>query len=120
MERAISSFEKLGYVFGPVIDDEARNVKLAFGENSGYRVELVCPSDRTKASPVDNYLKKTGPAPYHICYRTEDLEEKIKELEGQGFRTVIAPEPAVAFDGRRVVFMMDLGLGLIEILEEGE
>lgn len=117
IDRAIASFEKLGYEFGPVIDDEARNVKLAFGEKDGYRVELVCPSDKTKPSPVDSYLGKIGPTPYHICYQTEDLDRKTEELKGQGFRVVIEPEAAVAFGGRRVVFMMDLGLGLIEIVE---
>ena len=117
MERAAASFEKLGYEFGPVIDDASRNVKLAFGEKDGYRIELVCPADRAKPSPVDAFLGKIGPAPYHICYSAEDLDKTIEELEGQGFRTVIKPEPAVAFGGRRVVFMTNLGMGLLEIVE---
>ena len=81
MDRARTSFEKLGYEFGPVIEDSARNVTLCFGEKDGYRIELVCPADRSGPSPVDSYLQKIGPVPYHICYRTEDLDAKIRELE---------------------------------------
>ena len=112
IDRAISSFEKLGFVFEPVIDDHDRNVRLAFGENDGYRIELVCPMDKSEPSPVDIYLSNVGPAPYHICYKSE-----IETLKGEGFRVVIEPAEAVAFGGRRVVFMMNLGLGLMEIVE---
>lgn len=117
IDRALASFEKLGYVFGPVIDDNDRNLKIAFGEMDGYRVELVSPLDKSQPSPADTYLSKVGPTPYHICYRTKDLDREIEELGSQGFKVIVEPSEAVAFSNRRVVFMMNAGLGLMEIVE---
>lgn len=35
IEKAEQTLEKLGYVFGPTIRDEKRNVSLAFGKAGG-------------------------------------------------------------------------------------
>ena len=117
LDRALASFVALGYVFEEAIEDADRNVQLAFGEKDGYRIELVCPMDKTKESPVDSYLSSVGPTPYHICYESSDIDAIILALSKKGFRAVIPPAPAVAFDGKRVVFMTSLGTGLIEIVE---
>lgn len=116
IDRALRAFEKLGFVFEPVIDDTNRNVKLAFGEKDGYRIELVCPLDYKQASPVDPYLSNVVGTPYHICYQSDDLDKDVKQLERQGYKVVIEQRPAVAFGNRRVVFMMNIGFGLMEIV----
>ena len=117
IDRALNSFEKLGFSFEPVIDDADRNVKLAFGEKDGYRIELVAPLDKKIDSPVDQYLNNAVGTPYHICYESENFDAEIEELKTLGFKVVIEPRPAVAFGGRRVVFMMNIGFGLMEIVE---
>lgn len=117
MERALSSFEILGFVFEPSIEDVDRNIKIAFGEKDGYRIELVCPLDKEKISPIDSYLTGVGPTPYHICYQSSDFDAQVEKLVEQGFKVIIAPKPAIAFGGKRVVFMMNLGMGLMEIVE---
>ena len=117
IDRAITAFQKLGYEFEPVIDDTDRNVKLAFGSKDGYRIELVAPLDKKQESPVDQYLSNAVGTPYHICYESDSLDTEIVELKAQGYKVVIEPRPAVAFGGRRVVFMMNIGFGLMEIVE---
>lgn len=117
IDRALTAFQKLGFEFEPVIDDTDRNVKLAFGDKDGYRIELVAPLDKKQESPVDQYLSNAVGTPYHICYESENLDAEIEELAKQGFKVVIEPRPAVAFGGRRVVFMMNIGFGLMEIVE---
>ena len=117
IDRAITAFQKLGYEFEPVIDDTDRNVKLAFGDKDGYRIELVAPLDKKQGSPVDQYLSNAVGTPYHICYESDNLDSEIEELKVQGYKVVIEPRPAVAFGGRRVVFMMNIGFGLLEIVE---
>ena len=117
IDRALSAFEKLGFVFEPVIDDTDRNVRLAFGEKDGYRVELVAPLDKKAESPVDQYLSNAVGIPYHICYQSDELDAEIEILKGQGYKVIIEPKPAVSFGGRRVVFKMNIGFGLMEIVE---
>ena len=117
LDCALKSFIKLGYQFNRVIDDTDRNIKIAFGEKDGYRIELVCPLDKFKESPVDAYLSKVGPTPYHICYQSGNFDIEIEELKKQGFKVIISPAESVAFFGKRIVFMMNLELGLMEIVE---
>jgi methylmalonyl-CoA/ethylmalonyl-CoA epimerase len=116
MEKAQKAMEQMGYSFTPPLDDTARHVRLAFGEMDGYRVELVAPLD--DEAPVAPYLSRIGPTPYHICYRSSRIEEEIAELQEKRFKVTVPLAPAVAFGGKRVVFMYSLSLGLIEIVEE--
>ena len=118
IDRAIKSFQSLGYVFGAVIDDTDRNVKLAFGEKDGYKIELVSTLDKMLISPVDRYISNTAGTPYHICYASETFDEDIERLKQQGYKVIIEPKPAIAFDGRRVVFLLNVGFGLMEIVEK--
>lgn len=118
IERATRSFEAVGFQFGEVIEDTDRNIYICFGENDGYRIELVAPLDKMKESPVDGILKGVGPTPYHICYKTEDITAALTDLETKGYKLIVPPAPAVAFGGKKVAFFMNLGTGLIEIVED--
>lgn len=113
---ARQELERLGYVFGQKYDDFDRNVEIQFGEKDGYRMELIAPMKEGK-SPVDVYLKKTGAIMYHICYRSKNIYDDIKELEAQGYVQITERQPAVALGGRNVVFMMNSELGMLEIVE---
>lgn len=117
IEKAVSDFTKLGFSFEKPIEDTDRNVILAFGKNGGYCIELVSPLNKVNPSPVDLYLTKLGSTPYHICYSSDSLEEDIENLKSQGFKEVIPPHKAIAFNNRRVVFMSKLSMGLLEIVE---
>jgi len=116
IDKARAAMEALGYVFDATIPDPARNIYIAFGELDGYRVELVAPM--SAGSPVDLQLEKIGPMPYHICYKSADLESDIRKLQESRFKVTVPPAPAVAFGNKRVVFMYSLPVGLIEIVEE--
>ena len=72
---------------------------------------------KKQESPVDQYLSNVVGTPYHICYQSNNFDSEIESLKKQGFKVIIEPQPAVAFGGKRVVFMMNLGMGLMEIVE---
>ena len=116
IDKAKKSMEVLGYIFGETVEDQDRNVIIAFGEMDGYRVELVAPM--SEGSPVDMQLSKIGPTPYHICYQSNDIESDIERLQANRFKVSIPLAPAIAFGNKRVVFMYSLSVGLIEIVEE--
>lgn len=69
-------------------------------------------------SPIDYYLSKVGPIPYHICYSSKCIEKDIKDLEQKRFKVTVSPAQAIAFGGKRVVFLMHRTVGMIEIVEE--
>ncbi len=113
--KAKSILETLGYLFEETITDCDRNIDIAFGEMDGYRIELVAPI--SNGSPVDNYLTNIGATPYHICYVSNDIEEDIKLLVKKRFKVIIPLAPAIAFGGKRVVFLYSLTIGMVEIVE---
>lgn len=116
IEKAKTMFEAIGYSFEGTIEDTDRNIFLAFGSMDGYRIELVAPI--SNGSPVDNYISKVGPTPYHICYKSSNIEADIALLEKNRCKVSIPLAPAIAFNNKRVVFMYSLSIGLIEIVEE--
>ena len=116
IDKAKKSMEALGYIFEETVEDTDRNIYIAFGKMNEYRVELVAPV--SAGSPVDMHLSKIGPTPYHICYKSTDIESDIERLQAKRFKVSIPLTPAIAFGNKRVVFMYSLSVGLIEIVEE--
>lgn len=117
IERAMKKFEVLGFEFGEIIDDEKRNVMLSFGKSGTSVIELVSPRNKDKQSSVDEYIKSHHQGVYHICYQSEHFDKDMDECIKSGFKVIEQPKPAIAFDGRMVVFLYSLDLGLIEIVQ---
>lgn len=105
IDKAKEKFQELGFRFEEIIVDQHRNIYIAFGINNGYKIELVAKFNNEKDSPVDNILKKNGPTPYHICYRSNDFDNDIKNLLSKNFKVIVTAEQAVAFNNKRVVFV---------------
>ncbi|MEJ2594751.1 MAG: VOC family protein [bacterium] len=118
LKQSLEMFIKLGYtIIGEPINDEKRNVEIAFVQNNGYLVELISPLN--DKSPIRNYLNKIGNTPYHLCYETDNMDEAIAELRKQRYLLVEKPSAAIAIDDHRVAFLYHPKYGLLELLETG-
>ena len=107
-----AGFKKSDSIFDPV-----QNVQICFLIKEGMpRIELLAPRDNT--SPVSNFLEKNGVSPYHICYEVNNLERAISDLRQLRYLLVKRPECACAINNRRVCFMFNKNIGLIELLEK--
>ena len=116
IQKARETFGFLGYTAGSeVMYDEYRDVYILFMHRDGYTVELVSPGSGN--SVVAGLMKRLKNSPYHICYETENFDEKLAELEQNGFLRIGDPCPAPAIDGRKVCFLQSARIGLIEVLE---
>ena len=120
MTDAIQEYKRFGWIWdGEIIEDTDRNVNLAFlhKNNSDEMIELVCAAG--EKSPISATLKlmKNISTPYHICYEVEDLEKTIQILKQRHYIVTSAPNPAVAFENRRVAFLLNRDVGLVELLE---
>ena len=117
--KAKEEFEKFGFEFGEVVEDTDRNILIQFGENGGYRIELIQTMNDEEPSPVKEILKKNGPTPYHLCYKTKDIEQELRRLKAEKWMVVAEPKRAIAFgDGVRVSFLFKRSIGMIELVEE--
>ncbi|MDD1552701.1 lactoylglutathione lyase [Riemerella anatipestifer] len=119
IDKSLKEFEKIGYTAtSERIIDPIQGVELLFiGNDTSHLIELVSPLDKND-SPVTKILQKNGASLYHICYEVEDLDVTIEDFKKKKFLLVLAPTPAVAFNNRRISFMYNTHLGLIEFLEK--
>lgn len=116
LEKAAEEFEKLGYVrLGDITPDPQRKIDILFLIKDGYVVELVSPN--AADSVVSGLLKTYKNSPYHICYESTDFQTDLEQLTGNGYVQIDQPTPAPAIENRRVVFLMNSRLGMIELLE---
>lgn len=107
----------LGYTASETVEDSIQNVFICFlSKNGEPRLELLAPVDEN--SPINRMLSMAGVSPYHICYEVLDMEESIRLLKQQHFLMVSRPVPACAINNKRVSFLFNKDVGLIELVEQ--
>jgi methylmalonyl-CoA/ethylmalonyl-CoA epimerase len=94
--------------------DPIQRVRVGFLSVHGAVVELIEPAG--EGSPVSASIAK-GIKLVHLCFSVPNLEAAIAAGEGNGCRQVSEPAPAVAFEGRRIVWVFHPTYGLFELLE---
>lgn len=116
IEPAMEEFKRLDYqVEKAFVYDEVRKVNIAFMRNEEYRIELIAPVG--KESPMYPLLAKHKNTSYHICYECANLEEEIIRLTKNYYILLLEPAIAPAIDGRKVAFLMNAAMGMIELVE---
>lgn len=110
-------YVEAGYEKGNKVFDPIQNVYICFLTKEGMpTVELLAPKD--ESSPVCKILEKNGVSPYHSCYEVNDLDKTISDMKRQKYILVRKPESAIALGNRRVCFLFNKNVGLIELLEK--
>lgn len=108
------SWTPLGYApEGPDFTDPIQQVRGRFLVGGGPRVELLEPLPGSVV--LDPWLDR-GVKIYHTAYVVEDLEGSLERLKAARARVVVAPVPAVAFDGRLISFLVFPSLAMVELI----
>ncbi|WP_287565308.1 VOC family protein [Parabacteroides sp.] len=106
-----------GYSTTVSVLDPLQDIRICFLTKPGMpMVELLEAVD--SSSPVNRILKSVGVSPYHLCYEVSDMEDALGRLRKMRFVIVSNPVEACALDNRRVCFVYNKNMGLIELLEE--
>ncbi len=119
IKKAIEPFKALGYEEIQYCDefiknDQIRKCDICFLKNGDNVVELVSPN--SDDSPVKNLLKTYKNMSYHMCMESDDIENDLASLKNQGYVVFLEPEFAPAINNRKVVFLMNRHIGIIEIV----
>ena len=118
LEKAIEVYAFLGYSLQhqEIYHDPIQQVNIVFVAKTGHPlVELISPA--TENSPIKAILNKMGASPYHSCFEVINIDMTIKFLREKRFVVISKPVPAVAFNGRKVAFLFQANIGIIELLE---
>lgn len=100
-----------------IIHDPLQKVFVSFltqGNELAPQIELVEPGGED--SPVMEFLKRGGGL-HHLCFEVDDLDLHIQQMRASRSMLARAPLPAVAFDGRRIGWMLTPDRLLVEYLE---
>jgi len=98
------------------IADPIQRVRVCFARMIGGTViELVEPMGDD--SPLGSVIGSARGGIYHLCYEIADLDAAIARFRAKRCMPLAHPTPAVAYDGRRIVFMITPQRDLIELLE---
>jgi methylmalonyl-CoA/ethylmalonyl-CoA epimerase len=102
---------------GMIYQDPLQKVRVAFltTRAGDAQIELVAPDGPD--SPVRRFLEENGGGLHHLCYEVDDLEKQMTDMKSRGALTMRRPKPAVAFEGRRIAWMLTREKLLVELLE---
>lgn len=102
---------------GRIFQDPIQSVRVTFlspPSGTDTLIELVEPMG-TK-SPASAFAAQGGGL-HHVCYEVDNLEIHMEYMRSQRARLVRFPQPAVAFEGRRIAWMLTADQLLMEFLE---
>jgi methylmalonyl-CoA/ethylmalonyl-CoA epimerase len=99
--------------------DPNQRVKITFLKCPGTEVliELVEPAE--EKSPVRAFLERGGGL-HHLCYEVKDCDAALRIMRQRKAMLVKRPNPAVAFGGRRIAWVLTAEKLLLEFLEQAD
>jgi methylmalonyl-CoA/ethylmalonyl-CoA epimerase len=87
-----------------IVTNTRQQVKVVFlSREQSVTIKLIEPLEENES--VMNFVKRGGGF-HHLCFKCEDLEEKIPELNKRGLITLVAPQPGEAFENEEIAFML--------------
>jgi methylmalonyl-CoA/ethylmalonyl-CoA epimerase len=129
MSDYIRFFEAMGFKDATTaVESHRQQVNAAFVKVSpadAIHIELLESLDAN--SPISNFLRKRGEGLHHLCFETDDLQDTVDTLVKKGFRLIVPPQPAEAYDMNlkrqcatptKAAFLI-VGKLLVELYERG-
>lgn len=99
---------------GGRFEDPLQGIAGLFMTGPGPRIELL---EGLPGSDTLTPFLEAGTKMYHQAFEVPELEEATDFLQQQRAKTLSPPKPAVAFGGRKVVFMMMPTRLIAELIE---
>jgi methylmalonyl-CoA/ethylmalonyl-CoA epimerase len=101
---------------GGIIEDPIQKVRVCFVSLvDDVRLELIEPLGPD--SPISRLLTSGRGGLYHCCFIADQLDDQIAAFVARGYAIASKPQPATAYEGRRVAFLFGPDTGLVELVE---
>jgi methylmalonyl-CoA/ethylmalonyl-CoA epimerase len=102
---------------GRVFEDPLQRVKVTFLATRAGETQLELVEPLGADSPVSRFLADNHGGLHHLCFETPDLDQELLRLRQRRCLIVSRPKPAVAFEGRRIAWVLSAEKLLLEFLE---
>lgn len=119
LEKSLNKWKRLfNLEKGEIEEIRERGVKVAtLRFDQGPLIELL--EAVGDDSPIRKFIRDRGEGIHHVCFQTDDLDKKVRELKREGIRFV-QESPVSGAGGSRIIFIHPDNLNgvLIELKEE--
>jgi methylmalonyl-CoA/ethylmalonyl-CoA epimerase len=129
MSDYIRLFEAIGFDdVTTAVENPRQKVSAAFVNlfaADTVHVELL--ESRDENSPISKFVRNRGAGLHHLCFETNDIQGAVDNLAKKGFKLLVPPEPAEAYDinlkrecatPTKAAFFI-VGKLLVELFEKG-
>jgi len=86
IEETAKFYSKLGLEIESIEIVESQKVRVAFIPVGNVRIELLEPT--SDQSTITKFIEKKGEGIHHIALSTDNLAERLKEIEKKGIRLI--------------------------------
>lgn len=120
LEKGIEHWQS---VFGyeqmtEIVINTRQKVRVVFlHKKHSLDIKLIEPTE--KSSPVFEYAQKGGGL-HHLCFRCDDLNSQLEELQKLGLRVIAAPQPGEAFENEKIAFLFAKNGLNVELIDTGK
>jgi methylmalonyl-CoA/ethylmalonyl-CoA epimerase len=101
-----------------VIINSIQQVKVSFlSKEDSIMVKLIEPLETNQS--LVNFVNRGGGF-HHLCFKCEDINEKMSELKKEGLLSLVPPQPGEAFNNHNIAFLLaKYGLN-VELIDTDE
>ena len=101
-----------------IIENSRQKVKVTFLKKEGsILLKLIEPLENSGA--LVNFVNGGGGF-HHICFRCDNIEDKLDELTGKGLIALVKPQPGEAFNNHNIAFLLARNNLNIELIDTDE
>jgi methylmalonyl-CoA/ethylmalonyl-CoA epimerase len=102
-----------------IIINSRQKVKVIFLKKAdSILIKLIEPIESNQS--LLNFVKNGGGF-HHICFKCNNIDEKVSELKDKGLLTLVPPQPGEAFNNHNIAFMLaryGINIEIIDTVEK--
>lgn len=101
-----------------VVENSVQKVFVVFLKKEGsMMVKLIEPTKENVS--LQNFIKRGGSL-HHLCFKCENLNQTMSEMNEKGLLTLVSPQPGEAFNNQDIAFLLAKNGLNIEIIDTDE
>jgi len=104
-----------------IVINTLQKVKVTFlKKEESITIKLIEPLEDNQS--LLNFVNRGGGF-HHICFRCDNIDEKLSDLKDKGLITLVPPQPGEAFNNHKIAFLLaryGLNIELIDTDERAE
>jgi methylmalonyl-CoA/ethylmalonyl-CoA epimerase len=104
-----------------IVENSLQKVKVTFlSKEDSLMIKLIEPLESNQS--LVNFVNRGGGF-HHVCFKCDQIDKEIDELNKKGLLTLVPPQPGEAFNNNKIAFLLaryGLNIELIDTDEKAD